>query len=68
MKMEHHDGRKVTKLLTTNEAAQLLRRSPVTLRKWAMASGKEGPIQPVRTMRGAKLLWRLSDIEELIGQ
>jgi hypothetical protein len=27
----------------------------------------DGPIQPVRTRRGAPLLWRSSDIEQLLG-
>jgi hypothetical protein len=51
-------------LLTTREAADLLRRSPQTLRVWAM--NENGPITPVRTRPNAPLLWRLADIEALI--
>jgi len=51
-------------LLTTSECAELLRRSEQTLRVWAM--NESGPISPVRTKKGAPLLWRRRDIESLI--
>ncbi|MCP4678139.1 MAG: helix-turn-helix domain-containing protein [Deltaproteobacteria bacterium] len=51
-------------LLTTKEAAELLRRAPHTLRVWAMRD--TGPISPIRTRPNAPLLWRRSDIEALI--
>ena len=49
--------------VTTEEAAILLGRKPQTLRKWA--SYQTGPIQPVRI--GARLQWRLADLQRLIG-
>ena len=49
--------------VTTEEAATLLGRKPQTLRKWA--SHQNGPIQPVRV--GARLQWRLADLQRLIG-
>ena len=52
-------------LLTTKEAAELLRRSPQTLRNW---STKGGPIDPVRINgKGSRLNWRRIDVERLIG-
>ncbi len=55
-----------TELLTTKEAAIVLRRSAQTLRKWACTG--EGPVQPVRlnATRGP-LLWRRIDIDRVIG-
>lgn len=55
----------VRPLLTTREAAELLRRAPQTLRIWAMRD--DGPIRPVRTKPNAPLLWRRADIEALMG-
>jgi hypothetical protein len=52
-------------LLTTNEAAELLRRAPQTLRKWACIGG---PIEPIRIGgKGGPLNWRRTDVERLIG-
>jgi len=52
-------------MLTTKETANVLRRSEQTLRVWAMRDN--GPLRPVRTRKGAPLLWRRSDIERLIS-
>ena len=52
-------------LLTTREAAEILRRAPQTLRTWAMRD--DGPIRPVRTKPNAPLLWRRADIEALMA-
>ena len=51
-------------MLTTREAAEILRRKKNTLRLWA-AKGN-GPIQPVRLKPGGLLLWRKADILKLI--
>ncbi|MDR6631013.1 putative DNA-binding transcriptional regulator AlpA [Acinetobacter lwoffii] len=48
-------------LVSTSEAAFLLKLRDQTLRKWAMDGS--GPIQPLKI--GNRLRWRLSDIEEL---
>ncbi|WP_159878810.1 helix-turn-helix domain-containing protein [Aquitalea denitrificans] len=50
-------------LLQTNEAAELLRFKPQTLRRWACYD--TGPIRPVRV--AGKLRWRLSDISMLMS-
>lgn len=52
-------------LMTTIEAAKALRREPNTLRCWSMRGN--GPVKPIRTRRGAPLLWRRADIERLIN-
>ncbi len=52
--------------LTTKEAAEILRRSPNTLRDWAIIGN--GPIKPWRTARRAPLLWRVSDINNFINE
>lgn len=52
-------------LLTTEEAAAVLRRKPQTLRKWSFEEG--GPLRPLHTGDGAPLLWRRSDIESFIN-
>ena len=52
-------------LLTTKEAAAVLRRSAQTLRVWSM--NDSGPIRPVRTRPRAPLLWRFQDIQQLIS-
>jgi predicted DNA-binding transcriptional regulator AlpA len=50
------------RVLSTREAAELLARSPATLRKWA--SRNLGPIQPVRIC--GRLGWRAQDLAELL--
>ena len=49
-------------VLTTNEAAPAINRSPQTLRKWACL--ENGPIRPIRI--NGRLAWRVSDLEELL--
>lgn len=51
-------------LLTTREAAAMLRLEPQTLQKWS--SQNSGPISPIKIAR--RLRWRRSDIENLINQ
>ena len=51
------------KILNTNEAANLLNRTPQTLRKWACL--KNGPIEPIRI--NGRLAWKLSDINLLLS-
>lgn len=51
------------KILNTKEAANLLKRTPNTLRKWACL--KNGPIQPIRI--NGRLAWKLSDINLLLS-
>lgn len=53
-------------LLTTTEAAAMLRRKPQTLRKWSCLA--EGPIRPVPFSRRGPLLWRLADVEAVIAE
>jgi hypothetical protein len=65
MPNQNHEDIPCQTLLTTREAAELLRRSPQTLRVWAMK--ESGPIFPVRTRPNAPLLWRRTDIEALIN-
>lgn len=50
-------------VLSTNEAAQAINRSPQTLRKWACL--ENGPIRPVRIH--GRLAWRVSDLQELLA-
>ena len=50
-------------VLSTNEAAQAINRSPQTLRKWAYL--ENGPIRPVRIH--GRLAWRVSDLQELLA-
>lgn len=49
------------KVVTTNEAAVALNRSPQTLRKWACL--ENGPIRPIRIH--GRLAWRVADISAL---
>lgn len=51
-------------LLTTTEAAPLLRLSKGTLRTWAKDGS--GPIQPLRFNK-RKLMWRVCDIRKLVA-
>ncbi|MDY6536605.1 helix-turn-helix domain-containing protein [Acinetobacter faecalis] len=55
----NHDREKFPFLISTNEAAQILKLKPQTLRKWAMDNS--GPLKPIKI--GNRLRWRLSDIE-----
>ncbi|CAG4892244.1 helix-turn-helix domain-containing protein [Paraburkholderia saeva] len=50
-------------MLTTAEAASLIRHSPKTLYQWACY--QTGPVRPVKVQR--KLLWRLSDLQALLN-
>lgn len=50
------------RVLSTREAAELLARSPSTLRKWAARN--LGPIRPVRIC--GRLGWRAQDLAELL--
>jgi len=52
-------------LITTKEAAKLLRRAPQTLRKWSCLG--DGPIAPVPFSRKGLLLWRMNDIRKITG-
>ena len=52
------------RMLTTEEAAAILRKTPNCLRIWHM--NQSGPIKAVQTARGSRLLWRLSDIERFL--
>ena len=52
------------RMLTTEEAAAILRKTPNCLRIWNM--NQSGPIKAVQTARGSRLLWRLSDIEQFL--
>lgn len=52
------------KLFTTKEAAEILRLSPQTLRRWACY--ESGPIKPVRVCRG-QLRWRGGDLNRVTG-
>lgn len=49
-------------VLTTNEAAPAINRSPQTLRKWACL--ENGPIRPIRIH--GRLAWKVSDLEQLL--
>lgn len=49
-------------LLTTNEAADMLRLSPRTL--WNWSSEGRGLLRPVKV--GSRLLWRRSDVERVL--
>jgi len=51
------------KILNTKEAANLLKRTPNTLRKWACL--KNGPIEPIKI--NGRLAWKLSDIHSLLS-
>lgn len=53
---------KAGRLLTTKEAAEVLRKKPNTLRTWS--STQKGPIEPVKVDR--ELRWRSDDIIELL--
>jgi hypothetical protein len=53
----------VDQLLTTAEAAELLRLNPQTLRKWACKD--TGPIKPRRFT--SKLLWSADEIRVLVS-
>ena len=50
-------------LLSTNEAAYYLGRTPQTLRNWS--SAKKGPITPRRV--GGRLGWSAAEIKKLLG-
>lgn len=50
-------------ILTTEEAATILKRKPQTLRKWAC--GAVAPIEPIRI--NGRLAWREADILKLLG-
>lgn len=50
-------------VLTTNEAAPAINRSPQTLRKWACL--ENGPIRPIRI--NGRLAWRVSDLQALLS-
>ena len=50
-------------LLKTEEAAELLRLKPQTLRKWACTG--YGPIKPIKI--GFSLRWKRSEIEYLMN-
>jgi len=56
----------VPRVLTTKEAAALIRRAPQTLRQWASAGN--GLLQPVQGNRshGAPLLWYEADVIALL--
>ena len=56
----------IPQMLTTAAAAAALLRSPQTLRLWACTG--RGPIQPVRIRKNGPLLWRKSDIDQLLNQ
>ena len=51
-------------ILSTPEAARLLRRKPNTLRKWACFDS--GPIKPIRI--GNRLQWKTADIARLLNE
>ncbi len=51
--------------VNTRDAAALLGRAPQTLRHWAMEGN--GPIAPIEFSRGGPLLWRIAEIEKLLG-
>jgi excisionase family DNA binding protein len=61
--MSDRDTERKPEMLTTAEAAELLRLSPQTLREWS-AYGR-GPIRPIR-VNGGRLLWPKSELEKLI--
>lgn len=50
--------------LITREAAQAIRNTEQTLRKWA--AYESGPIKPIRV--GGKLLWSRDEIRALLRQ
>lgn len=52
------------RVVPTSEAANLLNRTPSTLRRWACTDG--GPIRPMRIH--GRLAWRLQDIAALLGE
>lgn len=58
----NRDELELRRVLSTREAAELLARSPATLRKWA--SRNLGPIQPVRIC--GRLGWRVQDLAKLL--
>ncbi|MGO9994119.1 MAG: helix-turn-helix domain-containing protein [Steroidobacteraceae bacterium] len=58
-----HERTKLDNLLTTLEAAALLRMQPQTLRRWACENS--GPIKPRRI--GGRLTWPLADIKNLMA-
>ena len=50
-------------VVTTNEAAAIINRSPQTLRRWACL--KKGPILPIHI--GGRLAWKVSDLKILLN-
>ena len=50
-------------VLPTNEAANVINRSPQTMRKWACL--ENGPIRPIRI--NGRLAWRVSDLKALLN-
>ena len=58
-----HGHTQLVEILTTNEAAAVIKRKPQTLRKWACLDN--GPIRPVRI--NGRLAWRVTDLQKLIS-
>ena len=53
-----------SQIYNTNEAARLLRVTPLTLRKWY----SKGLAHPVRVGRGGRLRWPRHEMERLLGR
>lgn len=51
-------------VVTTDEAARFLNRSPQTLRKWACLDECPQGIRPIKI--GGRLAWRVSDLMMLL--
>jgi len=51
-------------ILTTKEAARLLRVTPLTLWRWH----KRGDAHAVQVVKGGRLRWPRHEVERLLGQ
>lgn len=60
--MKHVDLQKNLVSVNTNQTAEIICRSPQTLRQW---SSEGGPIKPIKI--NGRLAWRVVDLEKLLS-